>query len=232
MPRSRLMPMLAAIFLLVCGTSGRASAETFDRELRAAYGDYRAVLFHSNTKNAEATFASKWAAIAAKYKAPPARYANDLTWAKTLDAVAVTLNKGSALAQQGKLAEAHEVFEEIRDLIEDLQTRNGVVTFSVRMNAFHHQMEEVLKNKYDGFSPGGLGELREDAALLAYLGMQLRKFPPPEAAGTPEFDDVLRAALDSVSAIQTAARAGDAARAKEALAKLKPAYSRLFLRFG
>lgn len=81
-------------------------------------------------------------------------------------------------------------------------------------------------------TPPGLGALREDMAVLAYLAAELMKFPPAEAAGNAEFVNSLQAVTDSVAAVQTAARAGDPARAKEALAKLKPAYSKLFLKFG
>ncbi len=230
-------PFIALLLLTSLGISAYAE-DAFEKELRIAYADYRAVLFHSNTKNAEATtaavkaFSAKWNALAEKYKSPPPTYANDPAWTKTFEAVALTLKNGYALAQQNKLSDAHEVFEQIRDFVEDLHTRNGVVTFSVRMNAFHHQMEEVLKKKYDGFSAAGLGELREDVAVLDYLSQQLKKFPPPEALGNPEFDATLNVTLGAVAAIQNATRAADGAKSGEALGRLKPAYSKLFLKFG
>lgn len=231
------VPFLALLLLTGLGASAYAQ-DAFEQELRSAYAEYRAVLFHSNTKNAEATtaainaFSSKWNVLAGKYKSPPPRYANDPAWAKTFEAVALTLNAGRALAEQNKLADAHEAFEKIRDLIEDLHTRNGIVTFSVRMNAFHHQMEEMLKKEYDGFSAAGLGELREDVAVLAYLSQQLQKFPLQEAAGSPDFGATLQVTLGAVSSLQNATRAGDGTRSREALGRLKPAYSKLFLKFG
>jgi soluble cytochrome b562 len=238
------------LFLLIAAVLSAALAVTpatrmlagpvadFETTLRAAYADYRAVLFHSNTKNAEATakaiavFGEKWSALSTKYASPPPQYADDPQWAATLAKVKATLDRGRAAADKGDLPAAHEIFEEIRDFIEDLHLRNGVITFSVRMNAFHHEMEEVLTKKYDGFTPAGLGELREDAAVLAYLADQLKKFPPPEAAGNAEFTNGLQAVIDSVTSVQSAARSGEAAKAREALAKVKPAYSKLFLKFG
>lgn len=210
----------------------------FETALRTAYADYRAALFHSNTKNAEGTtkaivaFEEKWTALSTKYASPPPQYADDPQWTETLAKVKFILDHAEALAAKGDLAEAHEVLEEIRDVIEDLHLRNGIIGFSERMNAFHHQMEEVLTKKYDGFTPAGLGELREDIAVLAHLAADLKKFPPAEAAGNAEFTNGLNAVLDSVAAVQAATRAADAAKAKEALGKVKPAYSKLFLRFG
>lgn len=210
----------------------------FETALRTAYADYRAALFHSNTKNAEGTtkaivaFEEKWTALSTKYASPPPQYADDPQWTETLAKVKFILDHAEAVATKGDLAEAHEVLEEIRDVIEDLHLRNGIIGFSERMNAFHHEMEHVLTKKYDGFSAAGLGELREDIAVLSYLAGELKKFPPVDAANTPDFAGGLQALIDSVDAVRAAARAGDAEKTKAALAKVKPAYAKLFLKFG
>jgi soluble cytochrome b562 len=238
------------LFLLIAAVLGTVLAITpatrtlagpvadFEAALRTAYADYRAALFHTNSKNADATmkaiaaFEEKWSALSKKYASPPPQYADDPKWAETLAKVKFIVDHAEVVAAKGDLAEAHEMLEEVRDVIEALHLRNGVIGFSERMNAFHLEMEHVLTRKYDGFSAAGLGELREDTAVLAYLAGELKKFPPAEAAGSAEFGNGLQALFDALAAVQSAARAGDAAKAKDALARVKPAYSKLFLKFG
>jgi soluble cytochrome b562 len=242
MPVLRRLAAIALIALFALGISPQPSlagpVAEFETALRTAYADYRAALFHTNSKNAEASvkaiaaFDEKWSALSTKYASPPPQYADDAKWSETFAKVKFIVDHAEVVAAKGDLADAHEMLEEVRDVIEALHLRNGIIGFSERMNAFHHQMEEVLTKKYDGLTPAGLGALREDMAVLAYFAAELKKFPPAEAAGNAEFANGLEAVIDSVAAVQAAARAGDPARAKEALAKVKPAYAKLFLKFG
>lgn len=41
---------------------------------------------------------------------------------------------------EGKLAEAHETLEHVRDIFSEMHLRNGIVSFLVRMKAYHEEM--------------------------------------------------------------------------------------------
>jgi hypothetical protein len=236
--RAAIPPIVAALaaVLVAAAPSFAGPVAEFETALRTAYADYRAALFHSNSKNAEGTaksiaaFETKWSALSVKYASPPPQYADDPRWSETLAKVKFVLDHAEAVAAKD-LPEAHEMLEEIRDIIGDLHARNGIVGFSDRMNAFHFAMEHMLQEKFDGFSPSGFGALREQAAVLAYLANELDRFPPPEA-GEADYVPTLKALQQAVADIQTAARASDVAAAKAALAKIKPAYAKLFLKYG
>jgi hypothetical protein len=230
-----------AALVLVALTIGPVQAgpvNDFERTLAAAYADYRQALFLTNQKNAEGTmraigsFETKWASLMSTYaKAPPPQYADDPEFAGVLTRVAETNQQAKKAAADGKLAESHEVLEAIRDQLGGLRLRNGMTTFSDRMNAYHEKMEHMVGKTYDGFSAAGLGDLREDAAVLAHMADDMKRNPSPEA-GAADYAPLMKSLIDSVVAVQTAARGGDAAGAKAAVTRLKPAYSRLFVKFG
>lgn len=206
----------------------------FEGALRAAYADYRAALFQSSAGNAEATKAAIAAfggAVAGlKSGAVPPQYADDPGFGATFDAVAGMVAEAATRAEAGNLAGAHEALEGVRAQIGGLHLRNGLYTFSDRMNAYHAQMEAVLGADYAG-QPDGMARLREDAAVLDYLARDIAGHPAPEAAD-PAYAQLQAGFLASVAALREAARAGDPAAAKAALAGLKAPYSKLFLRFG
>ncbi len=237
MPVLRPIAATLALSLMLAGTALDGSVSAFEDALRTAYGDYRAALFQTNSGNqdgaakAVATFRAEWAAlIAANPEAPP-QYADDPGFTASLAAVATIADRAAAEVAAGKLAAAHETLEPIRDELGALRARNGVVTFSDRMNAYHAWMERVLADGYDGLSPAGMGRLREDAAVLAYLAADIAAHPPADA-GDPAYAKLLDGMTASTAALVGAVRADDAAAARQALQGLKPPYSKLFLKFG
>lgn len=210
----------------------------FEKALRGVYGDYRMALMQTNLKNAEAAqkaiagFETKWAALVAAYaKAPPPHFAEDGQFAAVLEKIAAINQRAKSIASAGNLAEAHDVLEEIRGELGRLRLRNGMMTFSDRMDAVHAQMEHMIDRRKGDFSLAGLAELREDAAVLAFLADDLKRHPAPEASA-PDFAPTLQAFLDAIAALRQAVRNGDAEASKAALAKIKPAYARLFVKFG
>jgi hypothetical protein len=210
----------------------------FEMALRAAYGDYRGALFQTNAKKPEesaratASFLAKWNALGAAVRAaPPPQYVDDPALADTLGAVSRIAMTAADEIAAGKLTEAHETLEAIRDQISALHARNGVIGFSDRMNAYHAKMEAILGANYQGFESDGLGRLREDAAVLSYLAADIFAHPAPEAAD-PAYASLIGALKASVDALVAASRAGDAAAAKSAVDGLKVPYAKLFLKFG
>lgn len=228
--------------LAVLGTSlpGQAGPiADFEGQLRDAYASYRGALFQTNQKNKQATeaalatFSQKWTAIIGRWaKAPPPQYADDASFEQVLSEVAGIVKTAGVETDVGKLAEAHQTLEKIRDLLSGLRQRNGVVTFSDRMNAYHEKMEGMLDKKYDAFSAPGLAELREDAAVLAHLVYEIAANPLAGSSSNAEYDAAFKALKGSVEAVLAAARTGDAAAAKVALQGLKKPYSQMFLKFG
>jgi hypothetical protein len=209
-----------------------------EAQVRGAYADYRAALFQTNKKDAAATeaaisgFRTKWAALVSAWKAnPPPQYAADPKLVETLEKVARINETAAEETKAGKLAEAHETLEEIRDELSALRARNGVTTFSDQMNAYHEMMETVWGGKYDGFSAAGLMSMREDAAVLAYLAKELAS-GEATSGDASAFKEMHAMIVASVETLRKALAAGDGEAVKKAQSALKPAYSRMFLKFG
>jgi soluble cytochrome b562 len=211
----------------------------YETALRAAYADYRNALFATNTKNRDgsdktmAALDAKWSALVGKYRSsPPPHYSEDAKWAASLDQVSGVLARAKAEIAKGELAEAHETLEAVRERLGELRARNGLIAYSDRIDAFHHFMESVLTKPYGGLTGAGLTELVEDAAVLAFLGNELKKSPPADAAQSADFAPLLAAMLGAVGELQAAARTGNVDAIKAARGKIKPAFAKLFVKFG
>lgn len=227
-----------ALAILVSAASAGPIAE-FDGAFRLAYADYRTALAVTNAKNVEAgdkavaAFATKWSALSGRYRAsPPPQFAEDAKWGESLDAVTAILVRVKADVAKGDLVAGHNSLEEVRDVLGGLRARNGLVAYSDRIDAFHHTMEQVVSKPYGGLSGAGLTELVEDAAVLAFLGNELKKMLPPDAVSSADFAPALAAVLDPVRELQAAARVGDVEKIKAARSKIKPAFGKLFVKFG
>jgi hypothetical protein len=227
------------VFVTLVSAASAGPIADFNAALRDAYAGYRSALAVTNTPNREgsekavAVFQSKWSAFAATYRnSPPPHFAEDAAWAETLDAVGAIVARASAEVAKGDVAAAHLTFEAVRDRLGELRARNGVIAYSDRIDFFHHTMEEVVSKPYGGFSAAGIIALIEDVAVLVHLGEELKKLPPPDASKAADFAPTLTALLDAVRDLQAAARAGDADKIKAARAKVKPAFGKLFVKFG
>lgn len=208
-----------------------------ETQLRAAYADYRAALFQSSAGNGEATTGAldsldeKWEALAQQWAAsPPPQYADDGKLAETLTRVDQMIEAAKEEAANGDLAKVHEALEAIRGEVGDLHGRNGIIGFSDRMNAYHAEMEKVLEAAAEGkVSDPAL--MRDAAAVLVYLAADVAAHPAPEAAD-PAYAPLVDAMTKSAQALHDAVAAGDAAAMKSAISALKPAYAKLFVKFG
>lgn len=210
----------------------------FEHDLRDAYGQYRTALFQSNMGNADATSKAiqslndKWTALEANWaNVPPPQYADDAGYNDTLTAVEAVIAKASQEVAGGDLAKVHVTLEVLRADIGALHDRNGIISFSDRMNAYHAKMEEIIGLDLAAMPDGGVAALAQGAAVLAYLTADIVAHPAPEAAD-PAYGPALEAMTKSVEALQAAVHAGDAAAAKTAIGGLKVPYSKLFAKFG
>jgi hypothetical protein len=223
--------------LVLAGMSLAGPVNDFESALRAAYADYRSALFLTNTNKGEQAiaaidgFSRQWSALADDSAEAPPHYADDAEFRQTLEAVSETAAKARAEVESGALTEAHETLEGIREGIAELHERNNIIGFSDRMNAYHAMMERVLGTDYSAAGTDGMAVLREDAAVLSYLADDIAAHPAPEASD-PAYAPLLDKVMTSVTALREAARAGDAAAAKQAVNALKPVYSKFFLKFG
>ena len=180
------MAAAAIIALLLVAASWTAAiggpVTDFEKALAAAYAPYRAALMQTNQKDKAATelslksFDAKWSELMKTYKsAPPPQYADDPKWPATIGAIERILVTARGEAAKGDLGKAHDVLEGIREELGHLRVRNGVITFSDRMDLYHEKMEQVLTGKYSDLNANGIGMLREDSAVLAHLVQQASK---------------------------------------------------------
>ncbi len=235
--KTTILTALFGIAMVSPGPSAAGPVADFERVVRSAYADFRSALFHTNTKNAEASLTSiaafevKWSALASLYRAaPPPQYADDPRFGETLDFVARSIAEAKTAVASGDLGKSHDTLEAVRDALGDLRLRNGLLGFSDRVNAFHEHMEHALA-RANAATPEGLAELREDAAVLGYIAEELKKHPSPDAANA-DYAPLLDALIKAVADLRSAARAGNTESAKAAIGRLKPAFARFFVKFG
>ena len=231
--------MAIGALILWAGSALAGPMVDFEESLREVYADYRTALFLTNSgklpesAKVVAAFKGKWNGIEATWgAAPPPQYADDPKWKETLDVVSATLDKASAEIDGGALPAAHATLEAIREAISGLHERNGIISFSDRMNDYHAVMEEVLGKDLTTPNAMTMNEVHEMAAVLKYLAGDALAHPPAEAAGSSEFEALAKAVSASVDAVVAIARTGNTEKLKIAVGKLKPAYAKLFLRFG
>lgn len=238
MPRKMRASIAAMAFL--AATSSLAAAgpfADFERSLTAAYAPYRSALMQSNQKDKAGTeaslqaFETGWTRLMATYRsAPPPQYADDPGWLGTVADVERTIAAAKVETAKGDLAKAHDVLESVRERLGELRARNGVVTLSDRLDAYHEKMEQILTAKYGDLAMAGT--LREDAAVLQHLTRLVEQHAPKSLKADAAFKESLAALVASAKSLQDAARGGDRAAIEKALKGLKPAYARIFVKFG
>lgn len=231
---------LLAISIWLAATGAQAGPfADFESDLRGVYAIYRTALLATNQNKAEesaraaAALSDGWNKLEAKWaKAAPPQYADDGQFAPTLAAAADSIAAAGRQIAGGDLGGAHLTLEKIRDQLGALRARNNIATFSDRMNDFHEEMEKALGALKRDLTPAALGELRGQAAVLAYLSGRIAAAPPPEAKGSSEFDKLLAALKASVRSLQDAVASGDVEGAKRALQGVRGSYAILFVKFG
>jgi hypothetical protein len=219
---------------------GAQAADAFTDAMQQAYAPYRAALFRTNGQDqgasaqAVAQARQAWTAVRERFATqPPAPYDRDPRFAATLADVDAVYVRAVAQVGGGRLEEAHETLEQVRELLADLRHRNQVVVFSDAMNAYHAQMEHVLQRGPSWLGAAAdLSRLTAAAGALAWLANRLSHEAGPALQGDPAFAAGVRAVEDSVQALLAALQSGDAGAARAALGGLKKPYSQLFLKFG
>ena len=225
---------------LLVGMSSAALAD-FDSDVAKAYAPYRVALFKSNQKDVEATkkalsqFQSVWnGTILKSYPTAPARYAGEAHWSESLQSISAIAAKAVDATAKGQALEAHEILEAIRAELDDLRDRNGVRVFSSFVNAYHAAMEPALgvKVSAQSWSDEKRAQLLQQAGVLAYLADDLVEHAPVDLMANVQFKKLLQGLIGSVRAFMEALESNDPAKVASAQKALKPAYAKLFLKFG
>ena len=218
-----------------------ASIRVFNQELNKVYADYRVALFQTNKKNQENSvkattrFYNNWYSLYAKYgDQAPEVYRADPNWKPTLQKINQLATQGLQEVKNRKLADAHETLELIRDELAALRQRNNIIVFSDHVNRYHEQMEKVITKKYTtgSFDEMLLIELRERLAILDYLADDMKQNAPAEYNNNPEFKKLLGKNIMVLKSFRTALDSKEPATIMKAIKELKPAYAKLFVKFG
>jgi len=225
---------------MVFATCPAFAADAVTEAMQKAYAPYRVALFRTNM-NAQAesqqalTQAQQaWGQVAARFGAkPPAPYDRDPAFANSLAEVDKAYAQAAQEIAKNQLSSAHETLERVRDILSALRQRNQVIVYSDHMNAYHSEMEHVLTHGPKLLAePNGLLQLSLQVGVLEYLARRLRTAAPAEYANNPEFSGLVQAVEGSVAALKSAVLAQNPSAVKAALGKIKPTYSKLFLKFG
>lgn len=236
----RTLPLLSAAIVAASLSTAALAADPVTDAMSAAYAPYRTALFRTNGQSqpealqAMAKTREGWREFTARFGTrPPAPYDRDARFGEALAQVATIFEKADAQIRERNLPAAHETLEAARDVMAELRRRNGVVTFSDHMNAYHAEMEHLLEvGSKLADSPDGLMPLMARAGVLKYLAGRLRTQAPQDYAADVEFVRALEGVEQTVAALEAALLAQDRPRVRDALSNLKRPYSRLFLKFG
>ena len=182
--------LLGGFFAVAALSSANAGpVSDFENAYRQMYGAYRTALFKTNTGDvgastgAMANFTNQFDALSATYAAaPPPQYEDDPLWGDAMTEVTRLAAAAKARIDAGDLAQAHETLEGVREVFSALHLRNGVQTFSDRMNAYHAEMEHLLALDMAVLDGAMMSEIHERAAVLSYLAVVVIALPPADAA--------------------------------------------------
>jgi predicted metal-dependent hydrolase len=239
---------LSALLLPVClGFSSLSvgAAETtfqqFHQLQNQAYASYRVALSQTNKKDQAASlkgidaFSKQWQLVIEQFADnPPEVFANDESWKPTLIKVADIAKQGKSEIKKGELAEAHEVLEAIRDELSSLRSRNHVTFFSDRINSYHEVMEHLLQAKYskDNIDDTAKQTIGEQLAILNFLAQDIVENAPEEYQNNDSYKKLQQGLIKSLATLREALDSNDPAAISKAVSGLKPAYAKLFVKFG
>lgn len=156
----------------------------FESTYGEMYAGYRSALFATNSGSAEKSAAAlqglqaKWDALVTSYgQTPPPQYEADAKWAEMIAEVSDSIAKAGEAVAKGDLAGSHETLEHVREAFGALHARNGVETFSDRMNAYHAEMERIIGLDLTALDAAAKQSVLEHAAVLAYLTQDVLASP-------------------------------------------------------
>ncbi len=216
------------------------ASDDITNAMNEAYAPYRVALFKTNSGSAEDAAKAvmkaqkHWDQLREQYFGKAvAPYDRDKAFDDSLTAATTVYQHAQKLVSENKLHEAHEALEGIREIIAELRHRNNVITYSDQMNAYHAQMEELLElTKLHAEKPDFLDTVTMKTGVILYLSQKLETEADETQLANPEFNKLLMQQKQAVSSLKDAVFKHNINDIKTAIDKLKPAYSKLFVKFG
>jgi len=163
----------------------------------------------------------------------------DPQWGKDLESVEAALKQATASVEAGKLTEAHEQLEPIRDTMVQLRKRNNFEYYIDRLNTFHEPMEAIVllaeNKKPEEINVEGIKSLLPKAKTTWQAVLDGTIDPVLFGLDQAQLDKIASLKNQETAALseleKSLAGQDKAAIAKAALA-IKPPYSALFAAFG
>jgi hypothetical protein len=216
------------------------AADAVTDAMQTAYAPYRVALVKTNGQSqVESQQAVKqaqqaWTQLTSQFgTTPTAPYDRDAAFAASLAEVALVYSQAAAEVAANQLATAHNTLERVREVTAEMRHRNQVIVFSDHMNAYHRQMELLLREGEKTLAQAnGPLQLSSTVGVLNYLALNLTREAPATLLNNEEFMGLLKAVTLSAQHLQATLMTNDLTAVKEAMRKLKSPYSKLFLKFG
>ncbi len=243
-PRNRNSLLALALFAaLLWPTAARAETTAAFLEASAeAYAPYRGALSYLHTGNAGLAalaldaMAARWAALSDRFRdRPPAAFAADPAWRASLDAITGRIETARARLEAGDPQGAAAALAPIRAALGDLRRRNGIVTFSDRIDAFSAAMEAMWvhrRNPPDMADPQAIAALAEQARALLLALLDVATEAPKKIAADPQFQRLIEGAFGSMGSIDGAIQLRDQTILISTLRELRSTERLLWLYFG
>ena len=207
-----------------------------------AYAPYRGAMSYLHTGNAGLAalaldaMAARWAALSGRFRdQPPPAFAEDPAWRASLDAITGRIEAARARLEAGDAAGAATALAPIRAALSELRRRNGIVTFSDRMDSFSAALETMWvyrRDPPDMADPRTIAALAEQARTLRRALEDIAAGPSEKIAGDPQFQRLIEGSFKSVATIDRAIEARDPAFLIGALRELRSSEQLLWMNFG
>ena len=238
---------LALLAALLWPTTARADATpefltAFLEASAEAYAPYRGAMSYLHTGNAGLAalaldaMAARWAALCDRFRdQPPAAFAADPDWRASLEGITGRIETARARLEAGDTAGAAAALAPIRAALGDLRQRNGIVTFSDRIDAFSAAMETMWvyrRDPPDMADPEAMAALAEQARTLRRALEAVAAGPPGKIAADPQFQRLIEGSFKSVVTIERAIETRDPAFLISALRELRSSEQLLWMNFG
>lgn len=231
--------------LILAMGSGAAAASDVRRLHRAvaeANDHYRQAIFYLRTENPAVAaleldeFIDKWGTVIESFSAePPDPYADDPAWSATLAEIGSRAKEGLAALDDGDSSAAIGAVGPIRGLLGDLRRRNGVTTFSDRIDELTAVMDVLARYRRevtDLSDDAVVGPVRKQAAVVEYVFEKVRRDAPADIADDPEFKRMYEGVAESMGRLWRGLETRDPRLFRIGSGELRSHERILYLRFG
>jgi hypothetical protein len=222
-----------------------ARAEATDDFLAAsaaAYAPDRGAISYLHTGNiglaalALDAMAARWAGLSDRFRnQPPGVFAKDPAWQASLDTITGRIETARAQLEAGDAKGAATALKPIRAALGELRRRNGIVTFSDRIDAFSAAMTAIWVHRHnppDMSDPQTIAALTEQAQALRQAAEDVAADPPAKTAGDLQFQRLIEGSFGSIATIDRAIEARDQRLLINALREIRSSEQLLWMNFG